>query len=604
MKITSTFKTLALAGATLMQGCTQGNVSPSGTASDAVASTSNELRDVRRNEGISDFQQVVSAFDALYAPLQRKKARYGFSLEGLNAFGTARIVASTNDSDTFRATRRFLDAFQDGHVSYSPSVLSDSSREIFVPLLVAPFEGKYLVYGLGPSIAAQVTRGDELLRIDGKTPQELNAVFDRFESVANPQTTAQLVAFSVTFRSFFLPANLLPTPGTVAVLEFAKPDGTRYTVQTPWTSSRPPPRNAKAIAAPAANAPRRLMNDVGIASDTYQRVIAAKGELGLANDIGRNRPFFFNNAVQQTFGFTPVRPTQATLQAFEVPLCGGTNDYACYQSFAATYTFQGKRVLLVRIPSYSPSVEPGQGNDSTYIKAILKDFQATNDVLVIDNTNNPGGRLFYALDVFSALITQPAINIGLAFKADRRTINRARDLADRVTALGPAFAVLAAKFENQALATEEAYDKRQPLAPLFPAVIFDDQGDERIPPDALVQWTKPVVVLDNELSFSSGDLFPLVFKTNNRGVLFGETTAGLGGSVEEVLTTTYTQASLRLTRSFFAPMTQANQIPFGNLVEDQGVAPDVLHPLTVADFRAGYIGYVTHFSQTAVGLIK
>jgi hypothetical protein len=111
------------------------------------------------------------------------------------------------------------------------------------------------------------------------------------------------------------------------------------------------------------------------------------------------------------------------------------------------------------------------------------------------------------------------------------------------------------------------------------------------------------LVYANELSFSGGDLFPMLVKANHLATLFGETTAGAGGNVEEVLTTSFSQGTLRLTRSIFAPMTDANQIPFGTVVEDLGISPDVAHPLTVSDFRAGHVGYVKAFSEVAAGLV-
>ncbi len=238
-----------------------------------------------------------------------------------------------------------------------------------------------------------------------------------------------------------------------------------------------------------------------------------------------------------------------------------------------------------------------------YLKAVLNDFQASNDVLVIDETNNPGGQISFALDLFSLLITSPKTNIGLAFHADRKSINDFRAAADSLSSFGPDFAWLAARYEGQAEALERAYDSGQRLGPLFPSAFYD-LNDDRVFPDADVQWTKPVVVLANELSFSGGDLFPLVVKTNHAATLFGARTAGLGGSVEEVATTTYAQASLRLTRSLFAPMTAQNQIPTGALTEDEGVVPDIAYSPTVADFRSGYVSYVRAFSDAAIAATR
>jgi hypothetical protein len=561
--------------------------------------TAQPLRDSSRPEALADFDQMAAAFKALYGPLVRKEARYHFDIDDAIEQTRAALRQSRSDSDSFRTISRFIDRLHDAHVSYSPSVLSDTARQVGLPLLVTPVESRFLVYAIGSGLAGQVAIGDELTRIDGRTPAELVRLFGRFEGVPNPRSEAQLAATLVTRRSFLLPASLLPAPGTAAKLQLTRADGSTYTLSTPWVSTRPPPR----LQPPPARGAQQLRRPYALAGDALQDVIHARADQAAAGDIGGNQPFFLTPAVVQTFAITPVRPSDATLAAFAVPPCDGSGAFDCYQSFAGTYTFQGKRVLLVRIPSYVPSTAPGTGFDSSYIKAILSDFQGSADVLVLDETNNPGGSVFTTLDIISALITQPAINAGFAFHADRKILNDLRAFVDELTALGPDFAGLAARLSAGADATERAYDQKQPLGPLIPLVFFDITGDDRIFPDPGVQWTKPIVVLTNELSFSGGDLFPMLVKANHIGALFGETTGGAGGNVEEVLTTSFSQGTLRLTRSIFAPMTDASQIPFGTVVEDLGISPDVRHPLTVSDFRAGHIGYVKAFSELAVGLV-
>src|ERR1043165_5838876 len=461
------------------------SLATSGTACDppgkgeTSAETAQPLRDSSGPEARADFDQMAAAFQALYGPLVRKEARYHFDLDDAIDQTRAELQSSRSDSDTFRAISRFIDRLHDAHVSYSPSVLSDAARQVGVPLLVTKVESKFLVYTIGSAVQGQVAIGDELTRIDGRTPADLIRLFGRFESFANPNSEAQLSALLVTRRSFLLPASFLPAPGTIARLQLRRADGSSYTVSTPWVSTRPPPR----LQPPPARGAPQLRRPFALASDTIQDVIHARPDQAAVLDIGANNPFFLTPPVVQTFAIPPVRPSDATLAAFGVPPCDGTAAFDCYQSFAGTYTFQGKRVLLVRIPSYVPSTAPGTAFDSTYIKAILSDFQGSADVLVLDETNNPGGSVFTTVDIISALITRPAINAGFAFHADRKIINDLRAFADEVVAAGPDFAGLAARLTAGADALERAYDAKQPLGPLIPLVFFDITGDDRIFPD-------------------------------------------------------------------------------------------------------------------------
>jgi hypothetical protein len=592
------------AAAALVMSCQQAAVEQT---PETLATTSSALRDVRRSEARSDFTYIVGAFDGLYAPLKRKEARYRFDLETSAAITWAQLGFGRTDSDTFRTITRFLDQFNDGHVSYSASILSDSSRAVGIPVLVTPIEDKYLAYVIGPALAGQISRGDELVSIDGRTPQDLVRFLAQLTNLPNPKSVEQLAARRITQRGFTLPSTLLPAPGTNAQLVFKRANNTTYTVTTPWASIRPPPRLPRPSSVPAASLKssplRQAFNPVSYVSDAIQDTFNTEVALGEAASLGANTPYFFTPQSLRAFGVQPVRPSDQTMRAVGLPPCEGSElpTYTCYQQFAGTYVYEGKRILFVRVPSYSPSSAPGTANDPRYVKALLADFQATSDVLVLDQTHNPGGQIGYCVDLFSLLITEPKINVGLAFHADRKSINDFREFADTVAALGPQFQGFAVRINNQALDIERAYDSGQELGPLFPAAFFDlnNPNEDRILPDPDVRWSKPVVVLADELSVSGGDLFPMLVKANRSATLFGARTGGLGGSVEEIGITPYAQASLRVTRSFFAPLTEASQIPFGKVVEDEGIEPDVAYSPTVPDFRSGYVGFVKAFSDVA-----
>jgi hypothetical protein len=576
--------------------------SSSAVPQEPTQAAQSDLRDTRRSEAVSDFNQVVASIDALYGPLTRKADRYGFDLDREAARTRATLAATgRSDSASFRAIKTFLDKLNDGHVSYTASILSDSSRQIGLPLLVTPIEGHYLVSALlAGAPAGVIARGDELIRIDGRTPHELARILDRQEGVPNPRTSEEITAIRITRRSFDLPAALLPAPGSAADLQMRRADGTRYNLNLAWASTRPPPR----LQRPASAAKTPLKDPWAVVSDAIQDLTRIAGQAEAAR-VGANAPFFINAATVGAFGITPVRPSVATLTALGTPSCEGTSppSFDCYQSFAGLFTHQGKRILVVRVPSYVPSAAGASANDPRYLRALFNDFQAQADVLVIDDTNNPGGSVGFATDLYSSLITRPATNVGFAFHADRKSINDFRGFADSFAVLGPPFATLAARYEGVAQALERAYDAGQELGPAVALTIYDLE-DPRILPDPEVQWTKPYLVLANELSFSGGDLFPMLVQANRTGTIFGARTAGLGGSVEEVGVMPYSQASLTLTRSLFLPLDRADQVPFGSLVEDEGVTPDVPYTITVADFRSGYQGYVRAFADAAVRLTR
>ena len=90
------------------------------------------------------------------------------------------------------------------------------STEYDLPLLITPYEGKYLVDLMGKSTG--LTRGDEVISIDGKTMQQLNDLLSPLTGEGNPDTAIIMTASMFTFRPFYVPNSLIPKAATAAVV--------------------------------------------------------------------------------------------------------------------------------------------------------------------------------------------------------------------------------------------------------------------------------------------------------------------------------------------------------------------------------------------------
>lgn len=115
-----------------------------------------------------------------------------------------------------------------------------------------------------------------------------------------------------------------------------------------------------------------------------------------------------------------------------------------------------------------------------------------------------------------------------------------------------------------------------------PACLY---GIDYIEPHPSVAYTKPILLLVNELSFSCGDLFPAILQDNHRAVIMGMPTAGAGGYV---LQTTFPNrfgiAGYTYTSSIIQ---RVDRKPLENL----GVIPDIVYKVTAQDLQNDYQDY-------------
>jgi hypothetical protein len=168
-----------------------------------------------------------------------------------------------------------------------------------------------------------------------------------------------------------------------------------------------------------------------------------------------------------------------------------------------------------------------------------------------------------------------------------------------------------AAYVERAQAVEDAISSgatlSRPIATVGAFAHKDAVGHVLMDPSELVQWTKPVLILTGNLTASAGDFFPAILQANGMARTFGGPTMGAGGWVETMATLPYSRLKLKVTRtlSFVAPADGSARAPLDSEVfENNGVTPDYPYMVTVADFRAGFVGYFEAFSRVAAQLTR
>jgi hypothetical protein len=507
--------------------------------------------------------------------MDRKQQRYHFDFEQKVTEFTGRVLGATTEAEYRGLFQEFVSLFKDPHVSLTAGLADDASHAFRLPFSVMPVEQTFVVYGVDAALGtdAPIQRGDELVAIDGTPAMELAKSFLKYISVANPLAAMHNAAARLTSRPTYLSGAL--TAGTPAKLRLRRADGSEREVEIAWKEV---PRILPVLPSPPPTGESTRENAVAV-SETAAEVTTAE-----LSKMGARVPFFMTDAGRQSLGgITEVHPSADALTKFHL-----TQEQAdAVNYFAATYTLDGKRVLLVRLGDYTPKDPDAALN---WLRGLIDEQQSHVDALVVDETHNPGGNIGFAEGVLSLLAPRTFNDYVQRMHADRKWIQSFASTADSIRRQDP-HDPAAQIWEDRAHQIDAAYSAGQKLSPPFPFF----QVSWTAEPDA-VHWSKPAVMLADELSVSCADFVPLIARANHMVTLFGQPTMGGGGNVEKVATLTNTQAGLSISRGVGTVYDPTGAYPEADIIEDNGVRPDVTYAHTLADFRAGYVGYIRAFN--------
>lgn len=559
------------------------------------------IRPLTESEALADFDAMVASINSLYGPLEYKERRFGYKFENEAAKIRSKFPLAPTDAEKSALFLELLRKLEDGHVS-----LSQPIRERYeIPIIVMPVESKFLVSRVEPALLPYgISVGDELLSIDGVTPDDALRTILKYTWFANAESDRHMIYYFF-YRPSYIP-ELVPT-SEFAQIKFLKPDGTEMLAQIAWKKTSPQQRVEFVPRAEDTLKPKRESSKVlgfeGLASEGLNDRLNTVNSINVA-DMGADAPWYWNAKLKKKYQVTMVSPERERVQAF---YAAWTRELALFSPtipkpaplpatlpsvWSALYKYNGKTVLMLRQPSYGPA--DFVLNLAIY-SALIDQYQPLADSLIVDQTHNPGGIVTYT-EGFAQLFAPKGLNGFVQFlNTDRLWFTR---LMGFWTGLDPLTASTATGARILALAKGLERDSESGLR--LGKTPFSFSLREVLPPaPGGAVWQKPMLVLIDELCGSGGDSFPMLVKANGLGKLFGNRTAGLGGSVEKVIDLPYTRSSLSVTRGLFTTFKPDGQYSDSDYVENNGVTPDISYTHTVKDFREGFETYFKAFSDEA-----
>ncbi|OGR45519.1 MAG: hypothetical protein A2X35_03990 [Elusimicrobia bacterium GWA2_61_42] len=550
----------------------------SATTGAAAGLTQRQLKQLM----LQDLDSVRNMIAARYAPAGWKQEQFGWDLDA----EIQKAKDQVNASDSFgvkdyqQTLKTLLNSMRDYHVSVS----FYSTEYSALPIGVIEAGGRYFISSIGrktlPESVFPFKIGDELTSFDGKPVAEAVAELKKKAGMDNVAHTDEAMALmmSLTFRGGMLGDTVPQGPVVIGI----KPAGAAESVPFQLNWIHAPEQIAPQPFVTKRMGPKLPMSWLGMM--LLQTPYAAAGAQA-------------SYALGHKDGFLP----DFGEKTWEAPADNAFRAYV-YKSPAS-----GRSVGFVRIPTYLVD------NPSKLVKdfaALIPEFNSRADALVIDQTNNPGGIVFYLYALASMLtdapLTLPRHYISLTQADIAESVDFIKETAgaktdaDAKELLGPDLAGCPVNLEllNNWIAFHTEVIKQWSSGKTItsPLPVF---GMAAVKPDAAVRYVKPIMILTNPLDFSGGDFFPAIMQDNKRAVVFGERTAGAGGVVKD-----YKRENNLLGVEAIKLTATIAERPNGQPIENLGVTPDIPYVVTPADVQGGYAPYLKAVDAAVAGLLR
>jgi hypothetical protein len=554
----------------------------------------------------ADMTQLASMYAKEYAPYEWKRDVMGFDLQRLTPW--LQRVHQADDLDVQDAFLEYLASLQDTHAFMSfPSPFG-----AVLGFTVDIYDGKVLIDSINrtllPSAQYPFGIGDELVSLDGDSVQTLIASFRKVASSGgNPRSHDRVAAGLIARRFQSTLPHASQVGNTAAASIRLASTGVVKNYVIPWVKSGvpldaegplPSPRRGNGVIFRAPGPDSAGERAIG-----GQPALPRKADFRNTDDtlpayMDPIRPLLYSGVPDSTsgvLGYGSRSPIYAPPPGFVIRL--GTQSSHFFLS--GTYISNGVRIGLLRIPNEAP---PSTSVALQQLNQEIAFFNANTDVLVVDITRNTGGNLTTAEAFAQRLIPKPFRTVGFEFRA---TALEVASFAQRLTAAvnGGAPPEVIANLRSNFNEMLSAYNEERGRTAPMP---INSLGSFDLAP-AAVAYTKPLVVLVDEFTTSSGDMLAAILQDNHRGPLLGMRTNGAGGNNIQFDCTTFTESLCSIAVGLMnrGVMISTPEFPPSPYIENVGVRPDVVVDyMTRSNLMTGGASFVQAFTDAAVKLAQ
>lgn len=550
---------------------------------------------------INDLDIIRNTFEVKYAPAPWKKFYANWDLDEQVAFAKSKILIKENITlkDYHHILNQFFLSTRDYHVG----VHFFSTEAASLPFNVRGSNNRYFLSWVDKYSAPQeFAIGDEILFFGSQTINEAVEEVKRRE-LGNPEseTDQRLAEMFLTSRVAAIGHEVPHGPITIVIKKVKT--GDIITCRIAWDYEREEISSpSDTILKPKAKANKQYTTT----QDTLP--------LHLQRYLNKPMQATFYDHFRKAFQHDTLANDMEDEEVLDAQLIGSKKSglpplgkiiwKAPANSTFHSYLYEtpeGRKVGYIRIAEYM-----GMDRQVEDFGYLIRLFEQESDALVIDQVNNPGGILFYLYGLASMLsptplqlptqrmtITQEDVYVALATLEELQMVDLGDLLGgstlfgypinkDFVDSLISHFNFVINEWDSGHYLTDTAHLYGISSLTINPTAVY----------------SKPILVLINQLDFSCGDLFPAILQDNERATIFGTKTAGAGGAVlshshpNQLGVAGYTFTGSLLERLDHTP------------IENLGVTPDIVYDITEEDLQNGHRGYIAAIQKAVEGLLE
>lgn len=503
-------------------------------------------KDLTSEEKLSDLNQMVSRLKSGYGPLRYKKKEVGIDIDVIATKYQNSVIATKSNSEFYYQILQFIAEFRDGHFSAN----IPSTHKAVLPFTVDIIGGKVLLDAVDRTVLPETSfpyvKGDEILEMNSQPVMDVVKQLQTYVASGYVLTAQRVATMYLTNRV----ATRVPVPSNPDItIKIRRGTSTIIdSVPMKWIYSG------------------EAMDEFGSGAFMNRNLPATTGRNYDLLSIHDDMAIIERPEIEKSFrcsGTTRTQiPADATIimstpfVAYYHPTSRGNIGYLRIPEYMATNPMTNQSEFELRFAQYE------------YVVKVLEEKTVG---LVIDQQHNCGGSVSYLHAVASLFATAPFKPVQFELLSNKEEYLGFKAFADDSLQ----FTVEYQNFLKVLNLIKAAWTNGD-----FMTTKTALSGEDLIAPNG-IHYTKPIIMMIDEMSGSGGDAFPALLQGIGRAKLIGERTMGLGGHVVEQPPLFFSQVKARITKSLFFR-------PSGVAIENNGAEPDVKYTPTRDDFMYGY----------------